>query len=226
MGLCGNLLLNTPGLLWITWYIPSFWAYGTTDTCTSTPERLKTAACKLKALKSFTLSVRLMQTNLILCSQAETIVSYSKLLLSSSNYEINYRFKYNLLLVPFKHALNSFQQWKCLLWLNYAMATSFFFHNFQGEYAPIPSLRMVMPVKLTQTWVQTDSNLGMNWLKFGHKSTQIWVRIDCIWVRNDRKLRKAAKLWKQGMYGVKKLLEVTTPKTGHLREISNAKSEI
>ena len=56
-----------------------------------------------------------MQTNLILCSQAETIVSYSKLLLSLSNYEINYRFKYNVLLVPFKHALNSFQQWKCLL---------------------------------------------------------------------------------------------------------------
>ena len=52
-----------------------------------------------------------------------------------------------------------------------------------------------MPVKLTQTWVQTDSNLGMNRLKFGHKSTQIWIRIDCIWVRNDRyQLRKAAKV--------------------------------
>ena len=132
-----NFLANTPRLLWITWYIPSFWAYGTTDTCTSTPERLKTAACKLKALKSFTLSVRLMQTNLILCSQAETIVSYSKLLLSLSNYEINYRFKYNALLVPFKHALNSFQQWKCLLWLNYAMATSFFFFTiFRGSMPP------------------------------------------------------------------------------------------
>ena len=57
--------------------------------CTSTPEILKTVAYKpphlkaqVKALKSFTLSMRLTQTNLILCSQDETAVSYSKLLLS------------------------------------------------------------------------------------------------------------------------------------------------
>ena len=56
---------------------------------------MKTAAYKLphlkalvKALKSFTLSVSLMKTNLILCSQAETIVSYSKSRLSLNNLKL------------------------------------------------------------------------------------------------------------------------------------------
>ena len=82
--------------------------------------------------KYFTLSVILSQTNLILCSQSETIVSYSKLLLLSCQYEINYPFKYNLLLVPFEPAWKSFQQWKCSLRLKYAKATSYLFSQFSG----------------------------------------------------------------------------------------------
>ena len=119
--------------------------------CTSTPEILKTVAYKrphlkaqVKALKSFTLSMRLTQTNLILCSQDETAVSYSKLLLSLSNFEINYPFKNNLLLVHFELASKFFQQWKCSLKLKYAIANSYFFTIFRGSMPPFP-LRMVIP---------------------------------------------------------------------------------
>ena len=73
----------------------SFLHFELIHACTSTPEILKTAAYKprhiqaqFKALKSFTFIMRLTQKNLIWFSQAETIVSYNKLLLSLSNYEI------------------------------------------------------------------------------------------------------------------------------------------
>ena len=90
--------------------------------------------------------MRLTQTNLILCSQDETAVSYSKLLLSLSNFEINYHFKSNLLLVHFELASKFFQQWKCSLEVKYAIYSKFiFFHSFQGKYAPNFPLRMVMP---------------------------------------------------------------------------------
>ena len=79
--------------------------------------------------------MRLMQTNLILCSQDETAVSYSKLLLSLSNFEINYPFKNNLLLVHFELASKFFQQWKCSLKLKYAVANSYLF-TVSGKVCP------------------------------------------------------------------------------------------
>ena len=80
--------------------------------------------------------MRLMQTNLILCSQDETAVSYSKLQLSLSNFEINYPFKNNLLLVHFELASKFFQQWKCSLKLKYAIANSYLFTVFRGSMPP------------------------------------------------------------------------------------------
>ena len=56
-----------------------------------------------------------------------------------SNFEINYPFKNNLLLVHFELSSKFFQQWKCSLKLKYAIYSKFiFFHSFQGKYAPIP----------------------------------------------------------------------------------------
>ena len=110
--------------------------------------------------------MRLTQTNLILCSQDETAVSYSKLLLSLSNFEINYPFKNNLLLVHFELASKFFQQWKCSLKLKYAIANSYLFTVFRGSMPPLP-LRMVMPtashLKVKMQMKISDMKVAKGW---------------------------------------------------------------
>ena len=145
--------------------------------CTSTPEILKTAAYKpphlkaqFKALKSFTFIMRLTQK--IWCSQAETIVSYSKLLLSLSNYEIIIvsNIIYSLFTL---NVLQSFSSSGNAHFKTKVCHRKFiFFHNFQGKYAPIPPLRMVMPAA---SHLKVKMQMKISVTKVAKGGPAVWV---------------------------------------------------
>ena len=130
----------------MTLCIPSSWAQGITDTCLYLSSRNTENCCLLAApLKSLIQSSQVFHIhhethakNLIWFSQAETIVSHSKLLLSLSNYEIIIvsNIIYSLFTL---NVLQSFSSSGNAHFKTKVCHRKFiFFHNFQGKYAPIP----------------------------------------------------------------------------------------
>ena len=134
--------------------------------------------------------MRLAQKNLIWCSQAETIVSYSKLLLSLSNYEIIIvsNIIYSLFTL---NVLQSFSSSGNAHFKTKVCHRKFiFFHNFQGKYAPIPPLRMVMPaashlkVKMQMKISDMKVAKGCGFYRI------VWVPPECpIWLLTFNTLR-------------------------------------
>ena len=127
-------------------------------------------------------------TQKIWCSQAETIVSYSTLLLSLSNYEIiivsNIIYSLFTLLQSLSSSGNAHFKTKV------CHRKFIFFHNFQGKYAPIPPLRMVMPaashlkVKMQMKISDMKVAKGCGFYRI------VWVPPECpIWLLTFNTLR-------------------------------------